>query len=97
LASKPVIKVIAPPKTQRTPYSYHLVLARAEKSKETLIGSYRNTNAQPPTAQINHTASAEMAAGAACHLYFIISHIVAHEYKNSATAPTIIERASIAA
>jgi hypothetical protein len=38
-----------------------------------------------------------MAAGAACHLYFIISHIVAHEYKNSATAPTIIERASIAA
>lgn len=97
LASKPAITVMAPPNKNRTPYSYHLVPARADRSTVTLIACYRKTIAQTPRAQTSHRASAEIDANAECIRFLIINRLQNAAYTQNAIAPTTIERASAAA
>jgi hypothetical protein len=95
LASKPAITVMAPPNKKRTPYPYHLVPARVDKSRVTFIARQRKAIAQTPTAEINQ--SAEVDANFECIRFLIISQLHNVAYAQKASAPTIIERASVAA
>src|SRR5262249_55744774 len=95
LAIRPANTVMIPPKKNRTAYSYHFVLRRADKSRDTRIPAYLSKPKQRVKAVRNQITRARMAALAADHFNCIISREPRQAYRRKAVAPAIIERASL--